>query len=92
MKVRITGTPPGFAPEAIREKWVGIEMQSIGREKPGEVGLPRTGTDNQGGYKFTAEEALKKLKEHDQEAHDFWVKHLPPGSHLVFKEDVCEEI
>lgn len=90
-KVKITEIPPGFAPEHIREQWLGIELQTQ-NEKDDGSGL-RTGMENAGGYKVKPEDALTALKDAGKdEAYDFWKPRLAGTSNLVFKTECCEEV
>lgn len=94
MRIRITSTPPGRAPEEVREKWVGIEFESIGREEAPSGGL-RLGTENMGGYQVRAEVAFAALAKHSPEAHRWWTEGAPwdlMNDTLIFRADVCEEI
>jgi hypothetical protein len=93
-KIKIIATPPGFAPEFIREQWVGIEIplptnEQIAENPPSEL---RTGNENEGGYLVLCSDAIAALKESEKyDAHDFWTtKGL--GRYLLFKRDVCELI
>ncbi len=100
MRIRIKKTPPGLAPEWVRAAWVGIEMESTGKEDPKTltdydllIGR-REGKENLGGYKVYGEVAFKALQPVNQKAYDWWMKNRPRISHceLIFHTDVCEEI
>ena len=95
MRIRIIAVPSGkAAPEEIRKLWVGIEMESIGKEEPTDkdVLTGRLGRTNLGGYMVTGEEAFKALEAHNKEAYDWWKEHCPNFlcAVLVFHTEVCE--
>lgn len=92
-KIRITATPPGFAPPHIRKAWVGCELplatpHQLRRDPPTDVGI---GNENNGGHVVLRQEAAKVLaKDGKPDAAAFWSR--PFGMYLVFARDVCEEI
>lgn len=95
MKIKIVSTPPGtFAPEEIRKLWVGLVVESLGRENPQREGA-RLGKENLGGYRISGPTIMAALKIHNQNAYKWWAEHLPgllTGMELVFKAEVCQEI
>ncbi len=93
MRIRIKDTPPGFPPRWVREGWVGIELESSGRERGDELGL-RVGNQNRGGYRVKGKHAFDQLKEHNHDAFVWWQTECPwvEDETLIFRADVCEEI
>jgi len=90
-KIRIAATPPSFAPDHIREQWVGLEMP-IKDGMDDDSGL-RTGVENAGGYKVHPGDAIIALREAKKiVAYDFWKPRLVGASNLIFKKECCEEI
>lgn len=95
MFIRIVKTPPGRAPERIRQMWVGIELESLGRETDPNSDEFRIGDENRGGYVVNGREALKELKHYNHEAFVYWFgtfPHLALDGKLVFATDVCMEV
>lgn len=95
MYIRIIKTPPGRAPERIRQMWIGIVLPSQGREADPTSGEFRIGDENRGGYVVTGRDALRELREYNHEAFVWWFgtfPHLGLDGKLVFATDVCEEI
>lgn len=95
MFIRIVKTPPGRAPERIRQMWVGIELESLGRETDPNSDEFRIGDENRGGYVVNGLEALTKLRSRDREAFVYWFAtfpHLALDGKLLFAADVCEEV
>lgn len=94
--IRIVQTPPGFAPEKIREEWVGIKIPLVPerdlRQDP-PVPHPAASTnDNADGHVVLRTEAiLALLNAGKEEAANFW-NALPLGVYLIFKKDVCEVV
>ena len=92
--IRITSVPPGFAPEHIREQWVGVTIPMPSAQELAEhpVSEMRIGNDNLDGYLVFREKAIEALLEADkQEAALFW-DDLLVGKYLQFKKDVCEVV
>lgn len=94
MRIRIVKTPPGHHPQWVREAWVGIVLESDGREKfSDDDHMTRIGTANLGGYAVHGYRALLALKDHHKQAHAWWHEHHAPFVFdLVFHADVCEEL
>ncbi len=93
MKIRITGTPPGFAPEEIRAQWVGVEIPIDGAAVNESLSMPGkwSGSENSDGYTVATEDAIAALKQAGKdEAAAFWQEVRNLGSVLRFKKDVCE--
>jgi hypothetical protein len=93
MKIKIVATPPGFAPEDIRKRWVGIVMPTLGKECSREANAGhRLGRQNLGGYKVRGSDAMQCLKTHDPIAYEYWEQFCLEDTVLIFKADVCEEV
>jgi hypothetical protein len=89
MKIKIVKTPPGFAPEQIRQQWVGLEMSA--KPEMDVNGSFRIGTENIGGYQVEAPVALQALKDAGKDAAlEFWLPYL--RGDLVFHAECCEEV
>ena len=77
VRIRITGTPPGEAPEHVRAAWVGLELPLL----PGQTG-PRTveqvevlsmqKTGAEAGYMVDGKQAVALLAEHSPDAAAWW--------------------
>lgn len=90
--IKIIKTPPGQAPEHIRDQWVGVEILTQ-NEKDDGTGL-RDGVENIGGYKVSPTDAINALKKAGKkEAADYWWKEHNLGAiSLIFRSDCCEEV
>jgi hypothetical protein len=94
MKVKIVRTPPGEAPLWVREAWVGLEMESVGRAEAGEllmIGACGGRAVNGDGFRITAQEAMRALGEKREDAKAWWTQRsvMAPDSELVFATHVC---
>lgn len=92
--IRIIVVPPGFAPEAIREQWLGLELP-LATEETLRTCPPsnfRTGTENGDGYIVASRDGIAALSAAGKaEAAAFWGDY--PGSfYLIFKKEVCEVV
>lgn len=95
MRIRITKTPPGFAPEWVRQAWVGLTLESTGLETLGSgVHFNRKGQENLGGYEVQSVGAFAALLLHNPEACDWWEENCPEAAlgTMVFHKDVCEPV
>lgn len=97
MRIRIKSTPPGTAaPGDIRALWVGIVLESSGREQPTALQEgARFGSQNLGGYQVDTAHAFERLKEHSPKAYQWWDENwgfAALGSTLIFHADACEEV
>jgi hypothetical protein len=99
--LRIVRTPPGEAPEPIRQAWIGVELPlRSGETQPqthpmvGVLSLRSSGCATAYGYSVDARSALKALAIHSPTAACWWQNHVPqvlhPGYHLWFPPEVCE--
>ena len=89
--IRIISTPPGFAPEYVREDWVGLELSLVTKEELRTN--PRSGfkigSENDGGYLVLRANAIEALRAAGKEdAANFW-EEMPLGMYLEFRSDVC---
>jgi hypothetical protein len=90
-KVEITSTPPGQAPEWVRNAWIGL-MLPVDENPNGilQIGVHGGRAQNKGGYSVPTEEALKILGQANDDAAQWWYDNLPVmPSWLVFHRDVC---
>ena len=97
--LRIIRTPPGEAPEHIRQAWVGAKLPLRRWEKEPDrhltVGaVSKRGPEMAMGYGVDGRAAVKALASHAPDAAAWWRKHAPhviaPGYRLWFPCDVCE--
>ena len=93
--VRITSRPGGEAPEAIRDKWVGlvlpVDTRSDGMYLSGVVtgkNLPPQGN----GYAVRWPDAMNILGRSHPEAREWWERNSLPCEGLVFFESCCEVV
>lgn len=90
MKIKIFATPPGTAPEKIREQWIGVEIRLIGIENKSKPLGFRSGIENLGGYQVLPKDAVEALKKSGKiEAANFWSSYLD-AKNFTFRRDVCE--
>lgn len=93
-RIRIIHTPPGFADEHIRLKWIGVEIplptaEQLAENPPSGLSI---GRENEGGYLVRTEDAVIALHNAGKhEVADFWGSCVL-DSYLRFSRDVCEEI
>jgi hypothetical protein len=99
--IRITGTPPGEAPEHVRSAWIGLELPL----SPGETGLRTTEqvevlslrkTGAMSGYVVDGNKAVELLAARSPEAAEWWRQNcaafLKANGCLIFPPDVCERL
>jgi hypothetical protein len=101
LAIRIVGTPPGEAPEAIRGAWVGLELPLA----PGETGLrplqqfevvslQAAGVER--GYLVDGRRAVELLAAHNPKAAAWWqdncAEALAARGNMVFPPEVCEKV
>jgi hypothetical protein len=101
VRVRITATPPGEAPDHVRQAWIGLEVPLA----PGEKG-PRMVEGNgvlsgapaaiAYGYFLDGATAVNLLAAHAPEAAAWWRANAPhvlqSGARLVFPAEGCERL
>lgn len=90
-KVEITSTPPGQAPDWVRNAWIGLVLPIDEDPQVGfQMGVNGGEAQNKGGYRVQTEEALEILSSANQDAAQWWYENLPiMPSWLVFHRDVC---
>lgn len=98
-RIRIISTPPGQAPEWVRDEWVGVELPVEENTPSEDVGVLQLGInggrpENLGGYPIRTQDAIEALREKSPEAARWWESNVPLGlvPRLVFKRDVCEVV
>ncbi|MFA6554675.1 MAG: hypothetical protein WCS89_04195 [Candidatus Paceibacterota bacterium] len=91
--IKIVSTPPGQAPEWVRQEWIGAviplpKQSSVGIQVGARGGKPQ----NLGGYQVETTEAMKELGKKSPEAVKWWEGNVPLKAipRLVFSRDVCE--
>jgi hypothetical protein len=104
--LRITRTPPGEAPEEIRQTWVGVELP-LRRQEMNPSLYPTVGvlsgrspceraSECGFGYGVDGRAAVKALASHSPEAAAWWRQHAPhvlePGYRLWFPAEICERL
>jgi len=91
VRIRITTPPPSnFAPDNIREAWVGLEMEAVTDDSDGSDNW--VGSGNVGGYCVRGSHAMQALLGAGKhEAHNFW-SDLPPIEQLRFGAEFCEVV
>lgn len=92
LSVRIVEVPPGFAPEEIRQQWLGVILGALSDDQI----RPRTryGIDNAnvGGFTVPKSTAVKALRLMGRsEAAAFWMG-FPLGRYIQFRKDVCQVV
>lgn len=94
--IRIKAVPAGFAPEHIREQWVGTVIplptpEEVAQDPPTTFGLGAPGRDGPLVLRDKAIEALWQSGR--EEAARFWSNpDLRVGRFLQFKPEVCEVV
>jgi hypothetical protein len=90
--IRITHTPPGFAPQHIREQWVGVQILLVTADELRKNPLSgfKLGSENDDGHLVLRSKAIEALRgAGKEEAVAYWSS-LPLGMYLQFKKEVCE--
>ncbi len=93
--IKIIATPPGQAPEWVREEWIGVEIPIPKQPSRGiQMGVRGGKAENAGGHQVDTREAMEALRKKSPEAADWWEQNVPLASipSLVFSKDVCEVI
>jgi hypothetical protein len=99
--IRITATPPGEAPEAVRRAWVGLELPfvggRVGPQSQAVVGvLSNRPAGSREGYAVDGGKAIALLAARDSEAAAWWRSHAPHvlvnGYQFVFPPESCQQI
>jgi hypothetical protein len=99
MRIRITDTPPGEAPVAIRRAWIGLELPLEGETTARPMAVVGVLSDEAAattGYAVRGRTAVRLLDSHAPAAADWWRENaahvMDNGYQLVFPADVCERI
>ncbi len=84
-KIRIVATPEGFAPQCIREDWLGVELTLA------EYNFDGFRLENQDGDNYEVETSVAVdalLDAQKNNAAEYWAQFVP--GNLFFKKEVCE--
>lgn len=96
LKIRITKTPEGSAPERIRESWIGIELLAVKLPSEVEERDFTTGQEfgnREGGYMVLVESAINKLRTKSPNAAEWFERNVPSGMKCFsFGPDEVEEL
>jgi hypothetical protein len=100
VKIRITNTPPGEAPEHVRQAWIGLEIPIAGNylapQSAVGFGVLTGSPQPHVGYVVDAHTAVELLAAQSTEAADWWRTNvpnlIPPGQHFMFDVECCEEL
>lgn len=86
-KIKIIAVPLGFAPEHIRQAWVGVEIPLPEEELSQGIAI-----GNEGVYVVSGNDAITALRNAGKhKAADFWEHHVLPAAQC-FSKQVCELI
>lgn len=93
-KIKIVSTPPGFAPQHIRDEWVGIEIplptkEQLSEDPPSGVSI---GNENANGYNVLTSDAITALKNAEKQKSAIFWQRLGIGRYLRFSRNVCLEV
>ena len=91
-KFKIIATPPGQAPEWVRQAWIGLELPLSESTDGLQSGVLGGRPENLGGYSVSGGVAIDLLLEKNSEAAQWWQENMPGivYAKLVFKREVCE--
>ncbi len=93
-RIRIIATPPGQAPESVRDQWVGLELplsEPLNGKVRGVLDFRPT-PGNPEVFCVNGETALELLAKKSPEAATWWLKNAPmvTAGQLAFLREVCE--
>lgn len=91
--IRIIAVPPGFAPRAIREQWVGVSIPLATKDDLRRYPLSgqSLGNENKGGHLVLRSRAIEALRTAERgEAAAYWRTLPADAAYLRFKQEVCE--
>ena len=89
--IKIIATPPGQAPEEVRQQWVGLTIPLAQQEKGGfQMGVLGGTANNLGGYQVLSKDSFALLLAKSLTAYLWFAENAFFGSHLVFARAVCE--
>jgi hypothetical protein len=97
-KIRITGVPPGQAPEWVRKEWVGLELpvqeDALNPNEGIQFGVKGGKPENLGGYPIHTSDAISALTKKSPRAAEWWKTNVPLElmPTLVFKREACQII
>jgi len=92
-KVLIIATPPGEAPDWVRQAWIGLELPFVNPTPDGYVGGVLSGQPTgRNGFHVETETALEILEASNAEAADWWKTNAPIAfmDALIFDSSVCK--
>jgi hypothetical protein len=85
--IRITSRPEGAAPEAIRDKWIGLVLPVQNRAVgPRADVVSHTQVERRDGYVVRWYDAMRILAEKHPDARDWWER----STTLTFEDSCCE--
>ena len=94
MQIKIIATPPGDAPEWVREEWIGLTLpvaENIPNKRTIVSGVLGGPALNIGGYPIRTADAIEILRKKSLEAAKWWDENvfqdLMPW--LILKKEVC---
>lgn len=98
--IRIISTPPGEAPQSIREAWVGLELPLVKTKDQGQelavMGVLSWTPDFMNGYAVEGMVALEHLAAHSPEAAVWWRENVPyvlnPSYQFIFPLENCQKL
>lgn len=89
--IRIVATPPGKAPEEVREAWVGLVLplpHQLTKEESSELFGDTEMSGN--GYQVSTSEAFLLLYQKSPDAALWFLRHTRLTGRLVFPREVCQ--
>ena len=90
--IRIIATPPGQAPEWVRNEWIGVEIPLTEQLSGGlQFGVLGGQAENVNGYQVNGSDAFRALEKKSNAAAMWWLNEAPwaLANKLVFAKDVC---
>lgn len=94
VRIKIVKTPKGGAPKWVRNKWIGIELETDTHHLPTRDFVTGQASGQVGGYEILADKAIEALEQISPDAATWFREFFPIGSvkHFVFDADCAEEI
>jgi hypothetical protein len=95
-RIKIINTPPGQAPEWVRDEWVGLvlplEENAPAEDEGIQMGTAGGKPENEDGYSVLTQDAIGVLSEKSLDAVCWWEDNLPLAfiPRFVFRKEVCE--
>lgn len=104
LKIKITSRPEGWAPEWVRDAWIGIELEARPKTRPPSLSsiifgvdgiLPDTQSPHV--YITTMGKALKALELHNKKAYQWWKDNhnyyfQHPETEWTLDAEYCEQV